>query len=96
MADTDDEDAPEEPAVELGDGPTVEGAPLSRLTGRLTWPIERSEILERLGDERIRSAEGPIELADALEDVEDTYFGSRQQFESAVREQLPDGPVVTE
>lgn len=96
MADNEDEAEEDEPAVELGDGPNVEGAPLSRLAARLTWPIERSEVLERLGDEPVRTADGPIALGDALEDVEDTYFGSRQHFEEAVREALPAGPVATE
>ncbi|ERH13413.1 MAG: hypothetical protein J07HB67_02452 [halophilic archaeon J07HB67] len=39
---SDDDDT--EPAVTLGDGPDVEGAPLARVASRLTWPQERSRI----------------------------------------------------
>ena len=90
-----DEDG-EGPAVELGAGATVEGAPLSRLAARLTWPIERSEIIDRLGDEEIRTADGPIALEQAIEGVDDTYFGSRKHFVDAIRAELPSGPVPTE
>lgn len=96
MADTDDAEEAAEPAVELGDGEAVAGAPLSRLAARLTWPIEKSEVLERLGEEPVRTADGPVDLATLLEPVEDTYFGSRQHFEDCVREHLPTGPVPTE
>lgn len=95
MADNDD-DTEAEPAVTLGDGPSVPGAPLSRLAARLTWPMEKSAVRDRIGDEPVRTAEGPVALASVLDEVDDTYFGSRQHFESAVRDQLPTGPVATE
>lgn len=95
MAESEDaEDA--EPAVELGEGADVSGAPLSQLAARLTWPMEKSAIIDRLGDEEIRTADGPVSLATVIEDVDDTYFGSRQHFVEAIREHLPDGPVSTE
>lgn len=95
MAESDEEE-PAEPAVELGDGTPVDGAPLSRIVARLTWPMEKSAILARVGDEAIRSAEGPVTIESLLADVDDTYFGSRQHFVDAVREHLPSGPVSSE
>lgn len=94
MADEDEEE--DEPAVDLGTGPEVPGAPLARVAARQTWPKEKSEIVERDGDVQIRSAEGPIDLADLLSDVEDTYFASERHFTEAVRERLATGPVATE
>lgn len=93
MADDDEAAGPE---VELGSGPTVEGAPLARVAARQTWPKEKSEIDARDGDVEIRSAEGPIPLSDLLADVEDTYFASERHFTEAVRERLPTGPIATE
>ena len=89
-----DEDA-EEPAVELGEGPTVEGAPLARVSSRLSWPIQRSEIARLEGDTEIRTPDGPRPVADVLESVEDSYFERRQQFEGAVRAVIGTGPVAT-
>ncbi|WP_262175860.1 DUF5789 family protein [Haloarcula laminariae] len=93
-----DEDSEEEaePAVELGEGPDVEGAPLSRVTARLTWGIEHSTVVDREGDTTIRTPEGPQELASVLESVDETYFPDRQEFEAAVREVIGTGPVPTE
>lgn len=94
MADEDDE--ADEPAVELGTGPSVAGAPLARVAARQTWPKEKSEIVDRDGSVEIRSAEGPVPLDELLAEVEDTYFASERHFVAAVREQLPTGPVATE
>lgn len=94
MSDEDSEDA--EPAVELGDGPDVEGAPLSRVTARLTWGIKHSTVVDREGDTTIRTPEGPEELAAVLSEVEATYFADRHEFEAAVREVIGSGPIPTE
>lgn len=93
-SDAADEEA-DEPAVELGDGPDVEGAPLARVASRLTWGIERSTVREREGDAVIRTPDGPEELGDVLDDVDVPYFAHRREFESAVREVLDEGPVPT-
>jgi hypothetical protein len=94
---SDDESEEEEaPAVELGDGPDVEGAPLARVSARLTWGIEHSTIVDREGDTTIRTPDGPRELADVLEDVDVPYFADRHEFEAAVREVIGTGPVPTE
>jgi hypothetical protein len=94
---SDDESEEEtEPAVELGDGPDVEGAPLSRVTARLTWGIEHSTIVEREGDTVVRTPDGPQELSAVLEGVEETYFADRHEFEAAVRAVIGTGPVPTE
>ncbi|MDZ7701931.1 MAG: DUF5789 family protein [Halobacteriales archaeon] len=90
----DEEDAG--PSVELGEGASVEGAPLARVASRLTWPIEQSEVARKEGATVIRTAAGPRELADALEDVDTTYFATRQEFVAAVREAVGVGPVPTE
>jgi len=39
--DAEDEEA-EEPAVELGEGASVEGAPLARVVARLHFPLQKS------------------------------------------------------
>ena len=94
MSDEDSEETA--PAIELGEGPDVEGAPLSRVTARLSWGIEHSTVVNREGDTTIRTPEGPQELAAVLDDVEETYFPDRHAFEDAVRAVIGTGPVPTE
>lgn len=100
MAEEPDEDADDEqdsgPVVELGEAGSVEGAPLGRVTSRLTWPQEKSEIDRKEGDTTIRTPNGPAQLTDVLADVETTYFATRQEFTSAVKEVIGTGPVPTE
>ncbi|MFC7020051.1 MULTISPECIES: DUF5789 family protein [Haloarcula] len=94
---SDDESEEEEaPAVELGEGPDVEGAPLARVSARLTWGIEHSTIVEREGETTIRTPDGPRELAEVLEEVDVPYFADRNEFENAVRDVIGTGPVPTE
>ncbi|WP_330631130.1 DUF5789 family protein [Halocatena halophila] len=92
MADTDEES---EPAVELGRGPPVEGAPLARITSRLHYGIPKSEVVRREGDSAIRTADGPQDLADVLADIDETYFPREQDLTDAIRSVIGDGPVVT-
>ncbi|MEZ3115515.1 DUF5789 family protein [Halobaculum sp. MBLA0147] len=92
---SDDEEEETEPAVELGDGPVVEGAPLARVASRLTWPQEQSRIVDKEGDVTIRTPDGPRELAAVLEATDETYFDTRQTFVQAVREEVGHGPVET-
>lgn len=94
MADDESEEA-EEPAVELGEGPDVEGAPLARVASRLTWPQEKSRIVEKEGDAVIRTPDGPRELRGVLDSVDVTYFDRRQTFVSAVGDVIGRGPVET-
>lgn len=89
----DEEEA--EPAVELGDGPAVEGAPIARIAARLTWGIEKSAVIAREGDVEIRTPDGPRELADVLEEVDATYFATRREFVDAVGDAIGTGPVPT-
>jgi hypothetical protein len=97
MSDDESEDESEnEPAVEIGEGESVAGAPLTRVGSRLTWGIEQSKIIEREGDTEIRTPDGPQTLATLLEDVDVPYFEHRREFESAVREVVGDGPIPTE
>jgi len=91
-----DDDTEEEPAVELGEGPDVEGAPLARVIARLSWGIEHSTVVDREGDTVIRTPDGPRELADVLEAVDVPYFADRHEFEDAVRSAIGTGPVPTE
>lgn len=93
MADEDAED--EAPAVELGEGETVEGAPLARVASRLTWPQEKSRIERKEGDAVIRTPDGPQTLSDVLADSDVTYFDSRQTFVDAVGDVVGTGPVET-
>jgi len=89
----DDEEEEEGPAVELGEHRPVEGAPIARLTARLHYGIERSEVDRRLGDEQVRTPDGPRRLGDVLDAVEETYFPRQQDLETAVREAVGHGPV---
>jgi hypothetical protein len=95
MADEDTEEETEDPAVELGEGPDVEGAPLARVASRLTWGLEQSEVRRKEGDTEIRTPDGPRALGDALDEVGVPYFESRTEFESAVRDVVGVGPVAT-
>lgn len=92
MADDTDEEGP---AVELGDGEPVEGAPLARIAARLTWAIQKSEIDRKEGDTLLRTPDGPRELSGVLEEVDEAYFDTRRAFEDAVREVIGTGPVPT-
>jgi hypothetical protein len=94
MADDDDE-AEEAPAVELGTGESVEGAPLARVASRLTWPKEASRVRELEGDSVVRTPDGPQTLDDVLDGVETTYFASRQEFLDDVTAVVGTGPVET-
>lgn len=90
-----DTDEEETPAVELGEGEPVKGAPISRVAARLTWAIQKSEIERKEGDTMIRTPEGPRELADILAAVDETYFPTRQFFQETVRSVVGSGPVPT-
>ena len=91
MSDEDDE----EPAVTLGDQTPIEGAPLARVTSRLTWPKEKSEVDRLEGDSVIRTPDGPQSLSSILEDVDETYFQRHQEFETHVRDVIGTGPIPT-
>ncbi|WP_435335282.1 DUF5789 family protein [Haloarchaeobius sp. TZWWS8] len=91
----DDEEAEEAPAVELGEGESVEGAPLARVTSRLTWPIQKSRLDALEGESTIRTPEGPTTIGEILESIDITYFATRQEFEEAVRDEIGRGPVAT-
>lgn len=94
MADS-DEDGDDEPAVTLGEKVPVEGAPLARISSRLHWPIQKSEIDRLEGDSVVRTPDGPKELSELLEDVPVTYFERRQEFDRQVRAEIGWGPVET-
>jgi hypothetical protein len=91
----DDEEA-DEPVVELGEREPVEGQPLARVASRLTWPHEKSRVIEKEGESVVRTPDGPQALADVLADVDVTYFDTRQSFVAAVTEAVGDAPVQTE
>jgi len=94
MAD-DESDEEEAPAVELGEGEPVEGAPLARVASRLNWGAAHSDIVAREGDSTIRTPDGPQELADVLDDVDVPYFETRQEFTEAVQDVIGTGPIPT-
>jgi hypothetical protein len=91
----DDNEEAEEPAVELGEGDPVEGAPLARVASRLHWPMQKSEIARKEGDATIRTPDGSRELDAVLDEIEVTYFEKQQEFIEAVREVVGTGPVPT-
>lgn len=84
-----------EPAVELGEGEPVEGAPLARIASRLSWPQQKSEIVRKEGDAVIRTPDGPQRLSGVLDAVEITYFERRQEFVDAVHDVVGTGPIPT-
>ena len=90
----DDEEA-EGPVVELGEGESVDGQPLARVASRLTWPKEKSRVIEKEGDSVIRTPSGGQTLSEVLDDVDVTYFDTRQTFEDAVTAAVGNGPVET-
>lgn len=92
---SDDEAEEEAPAVELGERTPVDGAPLARVASRLTWPLQKSEVARREGDSVIRTPDGPQSLEDVLEDVETTYFESRQEFVGDLEDVIGTGPIPT-
>lgn len=94
MADDEAEDE-DGPAVELGEGEPVEGAPIARVASRLTWGVKRSDVVEREGDTAIRTPDGPRELADVLAEADVPYFATRQEFVDTVRDVVGTGPVPT-
>ena len=92
MAD-DDSDDEDEPAVALGEGEPVEGAPVARVSARLMYGIEKSTVIAREGDTTVRTPEGPRELGDVVADIDVPYFATRQEFEHAVQDAIGAGPV---
>lgn len=92
MSDSDEEEGP---AVPLGDGEAVEGAPPARVASRLHYAIEKSEVIRREGEVTIRTPEGPRELAGVLEESDAVYFDTRQALLDAVRDVVGTGPVPT-
>ena len=96
MSDTDEEAEEEAPAVELGEGPDIEGEPLARVASRLTWPAKRSDVRAQEGETVIRTPEGPVELDEALAESEVPLFESRSDFLEAVENVVGRGPVATE
>lgn len=88
-------DEEEEPAVTLGERTAVDGAPLARVSSRLTWPKEKSEVDRLEGDSVVRTPDGPQELSEILADVDETYFERYQEFETHVRDIIGTGPVET-
>lgn len=76
-------------AIALGSDETPPGAPIVRIADRFTYPIERSEVRDRAGEEVIRTPAGPVPLTDLLERIEGSYFGSRSELVEAVRSILP-------
>ena len=95
MAEDEEPEEEEEPAVELGEGEPVEGVPLAQVSARLMWGITQSELRRREGDTTIRTPDGPRELGDVLDEVDVPYFEKRQEFENAVRDVIGTDPVPT-
>lgn len=89
------DDETDEPAVELGTHQPVDGAPVARVASRLTWPQERSRILDKEGDAVVRTPDGPRELRSIIEQTDVTYFDRRQSFLEAVESVVGVGPVPT-
>lgn len=91
---TDEDNAEEEvPSVELGDDPPVEGAPVARVASRLTWPVEKSEVIRKEGATVVRTPDGPRSIEEILGESDATYFARRQDFLAAIRAVIGTGPV---
>ena len=93
MAEEGDEE--EAPAIELGEGPHVEGAPLARVASRLSWPRAKSDVIVQEGETEIRTADGPTALSAIMDEIETPYYATRQEFVRDVREVIGYGPVET-
>lgn len=90
--DTDEETGP---AVELGEGDPVEGAPIARVAERLTWAIQKSEVDRKEGETTIRTPDGPRTLSAVLAEMDESYFTTRSEFLDAVRDVIGTGPIPT-
>lgn len=95
MAD-DNGDEDDGPVVELGDGEAVEGAPLARIAERFEWAQQKSEIDRREGDTLIRTPDGARSLGELLDEVDETYFSTQQEFLNTLQPVVGSGPVPTE
>jgi hypothetical protein len=96
MADTEeDEEEEPDPTAVLGEGPAVEGAPVARVAARLTWPQELSNVRRKEGDAVVRTPDGPRDLDAVLDEVDETYFDTRQAFVDEVEDVVGRGPVAT-
>ena len=90
-----DEEDDSEPAVSLGEQRPVEGAPLARVSSRLSWPKQKSEVARLEGESLVRTPDGPQALSDLLDSVDETYFEHRREFEGHVGDVIGTGPVPT-
>lgn len=90
-----DEEGDSEPAVSLGEQRPVDGAPLARVSSRLSWPKQKSEVDRLEGDSVVRTPDGPQTLSDILTAVDETYFEHRREFEAHVRDVIGTGPIPT-
>jgi hypothetical protein len=91
----DEEEEESGPVVELGDREHVEGAPLARPLARLHYGIAKSEVVRRIGDEEIRTPDGPRTVEDALSNVDETYFPAREDLHGAIQDVVGRGPIPT-
>ncbi|WP_327051686.1 DUF5789 family protein [Halomicrococcus gelatinilyticus] len=91
----DDNEEADEPVVELDEAEPVDGAPLARVSSRLHWPLQKSEVDRKEGESTIRTPDGPQELSSLLEQVDETYFQSEQEFTDEIRSLVGPGPVPT-
>ena len=89
------EEEEDEPVVELGEGEEVEGAPVSRVTSRLFFPIEKSEVVRREGETTLRTPDGPQSVKDVLGSSDEVYFETSQDLVGTVRSVVGTGPVPT-
>lgn len=92
MADDEEDDGP---IVELGEGPAVDGAPLSRISSRLHFGIARSEVVRREGDTEIRTPDGPRTIESVLDETDETYFPAAEDLRETVEGVVGTGPVPT-
>jgi hypothetical protein len=93
MADDDEEE--EGPAVELGEGPAVEGAPLARISSRLHFGITKSEAIRREGETELRTPDGPRTVESVLDETDETFFPAAEDLRETVEGIVGTGPVPT-
>lgn len=82
--------------VSLGEKRSVPGAPLARVASRLSWPLQKSKIVQREGDTAIRTPDGPKSIEEVLEEVSISYFATRNEFIEAIQDETGEGPVPTD
>jgi len=70
--------------VKLGEYEHAEGAPLSQVSSRLSWPNERERIRQQEGNSTIRTLDVPQCVEQILNEIDTSYFPCQREFEQSI------------